>query len=92
MLTIISSSVGGALVVIIISLVAVICRKSQTRKKRYENHRSISKDEDYQDLNTSQMLAIPRVNFPSASSLNIQETILDNPAYRHDYKNAPDSR
>lgn len=81
MITIISSTVGAVLVIIIIALIAVICCKQKRNKKMSAEHRSTTVENQYHDINLTEMRAIPKAKlyYDSKQSLG-----LDSPVYKHD--------
>ncbi|XP_053391979.1 uncharacterized protein LOC128554696, partial [Mercenaria mercenaria] len=83
LVVVISSTVGGVLVIIIFALVLVICCKRKKDKNRLENHQHTSAQNEYNDVNSREMVQIPR-----AKRYLDGKTAHDNPTFEHESRDS----
>ncbi|XP_053388862.1 uncharacterized protein LOC128551929 [Mercenaria mercenaria] len=80
---IISSTVGGVLMIIVFALVVTICCNRKKYKKHVENHKRTTEQNEYHDMNDTEMVQIPRAKHNYGRSRG-HTADQDNQAYQRD--------
>ncbi|XP_053388858.1 von Willebrand factor D and EGF domain-containing protein-like [Mercenaria mercenaria] len=80
---IISSAVGSILVIIVFALVVTICCNRKKYKKRLENHKRTTGQNEYHDMNDTETVQIPRAKHNNDKSRG-HTADQDNQAYQRD--------